>query len=307
MKRRRLPTAWLAWLTMIGCCNAGVGNKQVENVESLQVSVDTEWVEHGAPGYVPIRVEIVNLGEARQIEILGLGTRWGSGGGSYYVRGELKVSQRLFLRRGDRQRLTLSVPVNIDSETVTIRVQEGWRTLAMMNSMHFRRASSGREQVGSLVVSSSERTEMSTRSRRGSGSDLKLSPDRLPTNWLGYSSIKNVVMGSGAWQQLDEAQKDALRRWVACGGELVMTEGNGRDLFRSQGAADASRNFFTSFLGHVWTDPDGGFRWGIDSLLDDGTPRRWTRGFALPIEGVGDVPARAYAGILILFALIIGP
>src|ERR1043165_2946918 len=67
------------------------------NVESLNITVDSEWATQGAPGYIPIRFDITNLGLARTIEIEGHGTRYGTN----VTAAALNISQELRLRTGD--------------------------------------------------------------------------------------------------------------------------------------------------------------------------------------------------------------
>ena len=42
-------------------------------VESLKVTIDSDWVARTTPGYLPVRFDITNQGDARVIEIV---ARW---------------------------------------------------------------------------------------------------------------------------------------------------------------------------------------------------------------------------------------
>src|SRR6185295_16518704 len=61
--------------------------------------------------------------------------------------------------------------------------------------------------------------------------DFLLEPARLPTNWLGFTSLRAVVIGPKEWEQLNDAQKGALLTWTACGGDLMFVDGNLGALF----------------------------------------------------------------------------
>ena len=158
--------------------------------------------------------------------------------------------------------------------------------------------------------------------------DFLLEPARLPTNWLGFTSLRAVVIGPTEWEQLNDAQKSALLTWTACGGDLIFVDGDLGTLLPGATAAcrrgriaRSARYFFgrihrptsasiaTAGLASVlsaaqkvqdanWALPANGARdWGAIAA----------RGFRLPIPGVDGVPARAYLSILLVFSLLIGP
>src|SRR5262249_2652869 len=61
--------------------------------------------------------------------------------------------------------------------------------------------------------------------------DLILGPARVPTNWLGFTTLRAVFAGPGEWGQLSEAQKSALLAYVACGGKLMLVDGSVNQIF----------------------------------------------------------------------------
>ena len=75
----------------------------------LRITVDSEWVPGAAPGYVPVRWDITNLGDDRTIEIVGTGSRVSRL--ARFRQSRPSVRQRLQLRAGDRVRFTMPVPV----------------------------------------------------------------------------------------------------------------------------------------------------------------------------------------------------
>ena len=155
-----------------------------------------------------------------------------------------------------------------------------------------------------------------------------LDPTRLPGNWLGYTSLRAVFIGPSEWEQLSDAQKTALRTWIASGGDLILVDGDadalglrGHRLAGSDQTPAVRRHFF----GRIYvTSADAIEAEGITLTLAgiDGSQDRhrglpantspdWgatgVRGFRLPIPGIEGVPARAYLVILLVFSLLIGP
>ena len=154
-----------------------------------------------------------------------------------------------------------------------------------------------------------------------------LPPSRLPTNWLGYTSLRAVILGPPEWQQLSDPQKNALLTWTACGGDLVFVDGDLRTLMPSTMAATPAGEGTARayFFGRIHRPTSASITAsGLASFLADAqkvqdsnlalpanTARDWgaiaVRGFRLPIPGVHGVPARAYLSILFVFSVIIGP
>jgi hypothetical protein len=158
--------------------------------------------------------------------------------------------------------------------------------------------------------------------------DYVLEPARLPVNWTGFTSLRAVAIGKTEWGQLTDPQRNALTTWVACGGDLILVDGQPSDVIRSMPAETATgpdrivgRHFFGRV--HATTSTvlqETGmpvFLKAVDSsrnqtwsLPTNGTPD-WgsieTRGFRLRIPGIDGVPSRVYLSILALFSLLIGP
>ena len=359
-KRRRLQ--WLCFVLALGCATASAhaaGEYRTVEIESLKIEIDTEWGVRTAPGYLPVRFAITNLGEARVVEIVGQGNRYfrtarGMQGGGIVVR------QAVRLARGDRVRLTIPVPILGTNENIRFEIREDGRTLAPFNYTGFESNSlpgdasalivadrsspfgtmvSGWPRRMSAVVGSATFVVPSgtvtagpagrtVTSAGGAPLDFLLAPVRLPTNWLGYTSLRAVVIGPDEWRQLDDAQKSALLTWTACGGDLMLVDGDLGLLFPDERRRPADtgngavRGYFFGRI-HRPTSAAIGTA-GLASVLSDAQKvqdanwalpangaRDWGtiagRGFRLLIPGVDGVPARAYLSILIVFSLLIGP
>jgi len=316
------------------------GEYRTVRIESLQITMDSEWAAQGAPGYLPTRFDITNLGDSRSIEIVGQGSRWSAYRGQV---GESSVHQTLRLNRGDRLRLTIPVPVFADNENFQFQIRERGRILEAFNYSGFRSGMSPEDSPVLIVVDpASALGAMTTSWPReikwkyyGSAGvppkmDFILEPARLPENWLGFTSVRAVLIGPTEWEELSEVQKNALLTWTACGGDLIFADGDLKALFhetqdRPAGKWEDKGAPQRYFFGHIYfpKSTEVNYR-GLTEILaatrvaqnpsyalPANRAADWgrieERGFRLPIPGVNAVPARAYLAILILFSVLIGP
>ena len=70
----RRVSKWIVCSCVLVCASGAVPSAReyrTVEVESLRVTIDSDWVPRTTPGYLPIRFDITNLGEARVIEIVG--------------------------------------------------------------------------------------------------------------------------------------------------------------------------------------------------------------------------------------------
>jgi hypothetical protein len=135
MKRRIL-----ALLLALGCAGVSVraaGEYRTVDVESLKITIDSEWALRTTPGYVPVRFEITNLGDARVIDIVGEGTRFFRMSRAPGTVGATQIRQIVRLGRGDRVRLTVPLPVFADNESIRFEIREDGRTLEQFSYSTF--------------------------------------------------------------------------------------------------------------------------------------------------------------------------
>src|SRR5467141_2232945 len=240
--------AMLLLLTLFLLCAVvsahAAGEYRTVEIESLKITMDSEWVAQGAPGYLPVRFDITNLGDSRAIEIVGQGTRWfnfsGMGGESFDVRRTLR------LNRGDRLRLTIPVPAFADNENIQFQIRERGRLLEAFNYSGFRSGMSFDDSAVLIVadpgsafgaMASSWLREVKARYYPGTvphKMDFILDPARLPDNWLGFTSLRAVLIWPKEWEQLSEVQKNGLLTWTACGGDLMFVDGDLKALFHER-------------------------------------------------------------------------
>ena len=330
--RAQLSRRILALLLALGCAAVSVraaGEYRTVDVESLKITIDSEWGLRVAPGYVPVRFDISNLGDPRVIDIVGEGTRFfRMSRAPGPPPGTTRIRQTVRLGRGDRVRLTLPLPVFADSESIRFEIQEEGRVLEQFSFSSFQSAAPANDASALIVadpagdfkklavgwprpITAAARASIGMGGRSAPPLDFMLEPGRLPANWIGYTSLRAVVIGPSEWAQLNEAQKSALMTWTACGGDLIL--------------ADGEPGVRAHFFGRIHrTTADAITRDGLASVLaaadkvrdpnwalPANRARDWNviaaRGFRLPVPGVHGVPARAYLIILIAFSLLIGP
>jgi hypothetical protein len=364
---------WAAVVVLV-CASTGVPRAQhyrTVDVESLRVTIDTDWVPRAAPGYLPVRFDITNQGEPRVIEVVGQGSRMfravprtPHAGVMPGGQGSTTVSQTLRLRRGDRVRFTMAVPVFGDNENFRFELREGNRTLERFNYVGFQSRSPAADAsvlfvvadasspLGSIapklvrnlgsrlaatgggLVSTSRGTITVSPGFSPSGSarlpnlDHTLEPARLPVNWIGFTSVRAVAIGKTEWDTLNDSQKSALITWVACGGDLILVDGQPADLLPSMPTSAATgpdRTVGRHFFGRVHALTAATLRAAdmtdLLNAMDSSRNQAWslpangasdwgaidTRGFRLRIPGIEGVPARVYLSILVLFSVVIGP
>ena len=354
----------LAVIALVLLCspkNAFADYKTVE-IESLRITIDSDWGPQGAPGYLPVRFDITNLAEAREIVIVATGRHWfdpyrhrvrSSAFGGLEI-GTAEIRQTVRLKRGDRLKFTLPLPVFADSESFQFRIRENGKLLEGFSSnLSFQ---SGRPITETAVLLATSRSTplaaeaagwirpmITSRSyyspytpppapagKAGPPMDFILEPDRLPTNWLGFTSLRAVLIGPAEWGQLTPPQQDALLTWTASGGDLLLVDGPLETLLppaqngTGWGGGNSVRSYF---FGHIHALKSSDIRekgfvntiGAIDapSMIPDwalpaNRAKDWgwidsQRGFRSEIEGAGEVPSRAYLSILVLFVALIGP
>jgi hypothetical protein len=333
-------------ITLTVLCFAGFvhasGEYRSFDVASLKIILDTEWASQTAPGYLPVRVDIINEGDERTIEVFGQGNRFRSTGAL-----TMDVRQTLHLKRGDRVHLTLPVPVFAENENMQFQIREGGRTLQVMDYTGLMSGKAPNESPVLFIADSatpffataatnllrSLKTPAGylyftpgmpgVRYPRGSVPtlDFILGPARVPTNWLGFTTLRAVLAGAGEWAQLSEAQKSALLSYVACGGKLMLVDSNVNQVFPGMPAGTSPTRYL---FGTIWFPKlDEIMEKGLDEVLTSAasSDSAWSlpanhepewgsiaeNGFRLPIPGVGGIPVRAYLAILVAFSFVIGP
>jgi len=346
-RARLLALAFVLCVLTAPPAAGAAGDFRTVEVESLKITFDSEWAQRTAPGYLPVRFDITNAGDARVIEIVAEGQRFFRSMGRPGQPGSFTVLQTLRLARGDRVRFTVPVPIMADSESLRFEIREDGLTLERFNYTGFMsRASASDAPVLFVAEPSSPFDTMATGWRRGisgrggttlvsPGSsvsmpplDFVLEPARLPANWLGYTSLRAVVVGAKEWDQLSEPQRTALLTWTACGGDLFVVDASMKTVVPATAEApplasepDVRGYFFgrihvptaasiaaaglPALLANAEKVQDINWALPANRTADWGTIE--ARGFRLPIPGVTGIPARTYLSILIVFSLVIGP
>lgn len=334
---RVLRSAVAALLLGVASLEAAGEYRTVE-VESLRITVDSEWPGFVAPGYIPVRVELTNLGQARTISVTVQGSRF-FGAGRGIRSGSMEVLRVVSLARGDRVRFTMPMPVIADNENGHVVIRENGQVIQRFGYTSFQ-VPPRPSAAGALIVADPSAGFApiaaawrrlarggSSAGRSGPSLDLVLDPERLPTNWIGYTSLRAIVFGAEEWRRLGEEHRSAVLSWTAAGGDLVLIDTDVHAMFASAATANpqplpAVRGYLYGRvhgvpMGEVSTRGLPAILSAIEKLQDPhfalpfNTTNDWNsiaeRGFRLPIPGVEGVRARAYLFILIVFSLLIGP
>ena len=283
MRTHSTTMRWWCGLALVLCAaTVPVVNEarqyRTADVESLRVVIDADWVTRAAPGYLPLRIDITNLGDARVIDIVLQGSRLFRT--SPMGQAQSTVRQVVRLEAGARVRLTMPVPVFADNENFVIEILEGTRRLERFS---FAGVQSGVALAGASVLLVADAaspfgaiaaTLARPMTRGGSpfvvargGTipaptpplrmptlDALLEPARLPANWLAYTSVRAVAIGRDEWQQLNDGQKNALLTWTALGGDLIFVDGALNVLLpdvAGDPAADSDRIVARHFFGRI--------------------------------------------------------
>lgn len=372
MSRVKCPMSHVRCLGFLGLLLTFVTSAHAEHrsidLESLRIIIDSDWAQQGASGYFPVRFDITNLGEAREIVLIATQQHWfRTKSRSVFGaldNGRIDIRQSISLKRGDRVKFTMALPVFAEESFQFHLEENGRRVQAFSSSESFQGGHTSSESPVLTVTSPSSPlallvtprpiyhsgmfpmpTRMPPPAAGGGGIiavatgpspvpglpplDFSLEPERLPTNWIGFTSLRAVLIGPSEWRQLNPAQQEALRTWTAAGGDLLLVDGTPDTIFPADQRPIGLGHFSSVlpyFLGHLHLLKSEDIRErGFENTLlavDSAVPiydmslpavrsRDWSwigeRGFRLPIEGVGEVPTRAYLLILFLFVLVIGP
>jgi len=260
-----------ALLFLLIAVPATAGEYRTVDFESLHVTLDSEWSNQTAPGYWPVRLDITNLGDDRVIEVYGHGDRWWRSGEA----GNSEIRQTVRLKRGDRQRFTVSVPIFGDNDSILFQIREHGRTLQSFTYAGFQ-SNKSLDETGALIVADpasaigpqaaswlrsalvitpAYRTPSAV-SGVSPKLDFILDPQRLPSDWLGYTSLRAVIIGIKEWSQLSSVQKEALLTWTACGGDFMLVDGDLNTLLpdtqsRPAGMATGGDDLIHYYFGHI--------------------------------------------------------
>ena len=259
-------------------------------IESLRITVDTDWATQGTPGYFPVRLDITNLGDTREIRVIGSEQRFldwtrrrptpGFFGSSSQL-GSSSFSKTLRLKRGDRVKFTLPVPMMGDHENISVRIFENGRQLEGFVSSTSTQSGRDADEAPVLFVGDASGTfglEASGWVRSvpppkrpspyygyggpGSGArapaaalDFVLSPDRVPESWLGLTSLRAVAVAPTEWGRLTPQQKESILTWAASGGDLIVVDGSLDTVLsadaRPVGFQTAKAATYNYYLGHI--------------------------------------------------------
>jgi hypothetical protein len=216
------------------------GEERSSEADDLVIRTDTRWTGGLEGGYWPIRIEVLNKGERRDLtfELTPPGGRQTTG---ETVRQTISADQNATVR------FTLPVPL-LGLNFGLLRVFHNGRSLgAHLRNINFPNWFwGGAAPPAMLVVSQTAvecgryidaaiaaKTAVAGPGGRGAVSDRMsvadvIPPTSLPESWIGYSALDIVAIAREDLERLDRPVRTALLSWVHTGGNLlVFGVGNG--------------------------------------------------------------------------------
>jgi hypothetical protein len=246
--KAKLLAHLLLWTLLLAVVRPAYAEYRTVEIESLKITIDSDWVQQSAPGFFPVRFDIINTGEARVIDIIGQDSRW-----SRFSRtgpANVDIRRTLRLNRGDRVHLTISTPVMAQNDSIRFQIIERGRVLEQFNSTSVQ-SNQAPEASGALIVANAsdglgvaaaawprEAPSSPVYGYVAPGSrprtpklDVLIEPSRIPSEWAAYASLRAVLIGPKEWELLQELQRNALLSWTAAGGDLMFVDGDWKALF----------------------------------------------------------------------------
>lgn len=253
----RSVCAWMFWLTtslflattILGPSAAAAAGHEIQGRDQdFILQVDSRWPGNAYGGYFPLRMKLSNMGAPRGLTIVYQGLDSGRGGALPKVFRTVSVEQQATIN------FTLSIPVVGPGVQGVVRVYaENGAELKGLMSRHELPDKGGAIPRTSLLVIATdnpddkqlqpfedaavtEATEISGIRTVGSSRSSYYSPqfaDRdhvviqpgrnLPINWIDYSGVDLVAVDWQDWNsRLSSAERDALLKWTAAGGVLLV-------------------------------------------------------------------------------------
>ncbi len=322
---------------------AGSAQAGLTSADGLELTVDYSWPKTGKGGYFPVRVSVKNTRAPRDLRI------------------ELEalhssviattLAKDFTVQKNQTVSFTIPVPMVNNYSYYQINIYEEGRELGRGNLTQRIDLNFWRDGSPLLIISqhkedlraiSDALRNIHGRHRGADPEDMlhQVLPTELPQGWICYTQLGVIGVSARALEQMPNARREDLRKWIATGGTLFIyrlgiaqTNAPGLILGKDSFQGD-SGNQIPHYLGSIWLLQDDPFNWdetawknflqtdikhqqhdfrarfGFNETdLSDSGPRRrgGAKGFLLDIPGVGLVPVRTYAVIIILFAVGIGP
>jgi len=219
-----------------------IGTEFTLSGSDLVVNVNTKWTGGHNGGYYPIRVQIRNIGPARQLT---LDIR-----SDHPSNPVAEVGQRIAIEQNQTLNTTLLIPMVDSGSSARFRVLENGREIKNLSSpFSLPDVNYVYNHGGSMLVVQRNVVETdkyneaalnqfsrsgSTPSRHGasyyapSGEFCEtVNPEGLPENWLAYTSADVVAMSLQTLsQRITPEARNAILNWVETGGNLIIYEVN---------------------------------------------------------------------------------
>jgi len=327
MRRGKGGAARLAVALGLLLAVGGTAAGGVTSGEGLELSVDDSWPASAPAGYFPLRVQVRNVHDERQLRIE-LASR-------YRRNAVAKVERAFTVGKDATVRFTLPVPTADRHSVFNISIYEGGVRLDALNqSVDFHEVPQG-DPPPLLIVSDfaeDDRALLASVGGRWAGTGTptvcQLLPSQMPEGWISYTRLGLIGVSARALEMMPRARREDLRKWVATGGTLFIyratqPESNPAHLILGETPAAApAGDERAHYFGRIRLVREDPFQWEarrwsdfLNSVLRHrATTFRYRfglledrRGAIESIPGVGEVPVTGYGLIVTLFAVIIGP
>lgn len=336
MRSRAGP--WLAAMAFAWHFQAAASDR-IGPIEIIQLS---QSVTHHEFGYIEHRMQLRNLStrSAHTVDIVLPANHHGTGVNRVIRR----ISHTVVLSPGDTAEISLPQPSRAISgcqnalfvvrgetrgEVLVPSRQSGFSHGRILPLFVSRAVSTDPLNEALTSVLNPEAASPSTggrRSHRGSHTIAVLTraESEIPAwspNWLAYSSFAAVVLSSGEWRMAPPAVREALLRYVACGGVLIcMGETEVPDRWVMGQRALPGGTLRAIGIGQMLSmTADTAAGWDADTrreivALLRGSKARWNTDFSpadaqriFPVMDHLVVSAGGYFYLLLGFALLVGP
>ncbi|MBI2930152.1 MAG: hypothetical protein HYY16_00750 [Planctomycetes bacterium] len=255
---------------------------------SVRVQVDAVWAYPRGDMFFPLRIEMQNLGPAREVECVledagGSGTAW-------------NVRRRFQLGERQKVRFSFLVPATRTYQQLAIRV-EGEDDPVYTGSYNARF-----HPATHLVVDGRRDVAGAFGEIGGSGlpACAVLTPERLSDQWQAYAGVAGVWVRGSDWKAIPVPDQQALLRAVKAGQDLVIYD-----------CAESPLPGIEPILGwgRVIVMKQDVRHQNVATILGRDSPAMSAQvlGSRQGIPGVGRVSFSTFFWIVLVFALIIGP
>ena len=272
-----MRVAWVCllavWLgpAMLGSAPAA----RAQEAERITMLVNAGFAAFAKDGaWTPVRVELVNQGDAFDGEVQIVNTR---------TTVTERYVQRVSLGRNASRKVTLYIPGN--SNSYVVKLMQGSREIASADPVL--RQLTSIDRLVAVVSDPPDALNFLGDVRvpfGGSTTVAQVTLEDLPNHSAGFDAIDVLMFGAVDTASLSVQQRAAIRAWVLAGGHLILAGGPGARL-STGGFTDIAPARSDSALINT----------SVERLIDLIAPNSVERPFAVPTQTVPAISLSTYA------------